>query len=196
MEGCVKFLEGKLKLRVNRKKSTTGSPTKLKFLGFSLYRMKGNVGIRAHEKSLKRLKDKLKDITSRKRSGTIEQILQELTRSINGWLGYYSIADVKKYLKELSEWLRRRIRMMFWKRWKRIRTRLENLTRLGISKYQAWQWANTRKGYWHIANSWILATTLTNQYLKSIGFPDIAERYEVLHSSYRTAVYGTVRTVV
>jgi hypothetical protein len=88
---------------VNRKKSTTGSPTKLKFLGFSLYKTKGNVGIRAHEKSLTRLKSKLKDITSRKRRGTIEQILQELTRAINGWLGYYSIADVKKYLKELSE---------------------------------------------------------------------------------------------
>ncbi|GMO32617.1 MAG: group II intron reverse transcriptase/maturase [Termitinemataceae bacterium] len=196
MEGCVKFIEGKLKLKVNRKKSTTGSPAKLKFLGFSLYKIRGNVGIRVHEKSLARFKDRLRNITSRKRSGTMEKILEELRRLINGWLGYYSIADIKKYLQQLSEWLRRRIRMMFWKRWKRIRTRLENLMRLGVSKSKAWQWANTRQSYWHIANSWILATTLNNQYLESIGFPKISERYEVLHSKHRTAVYGTVRTVV
>jgi group II intron reverse transcriptase/maturase len=196
MESCVKFLEGKLKLKVNRKKSATGSPTKLKFLGFSLYKIKDKVGIRAHEKSLKRFKDKLKAITSRKRGGTMEQILEELRRLINGWLGYYSIADVKKYLQRISEWLRRRIRQIFWKRWKRIRTRLENLMRLGVHKDQAWPWANTRKSYWHIANSWILATTLTNQYLESIGFPNVVKRFEELHSTHRTAVYGTVRTVV
>jgi group II intron reverse transcriptase/maturase len=196
MEGCVKFLEGKLKLKVNRKKSTTGSPTRLKFLGFSFYKIKGKVGIRVHEKSLARLKDRLKAITSRKRGGKMEWILEELTRLINGWLGYYSIADMKTFLQQLSEWLRRRIRMMLWKRWKQTRTRLDNLIKLGITKDQAWQWANTRKGYWHISNSWVLATTLANQYLKSIGFPLVVERYEVLHSNYRTAVYGTVRTVV
>jgi hypothetical protein len=87
MESCTKFLEGKLKLKVNRKKSTTGSPTKLKFLGFSLYRRNGGIGIRAHEKSLDRLKERLKAMTSRKRSGTMEWILKEITRYLIGWLG-------------------------------------------------------------------------------------------------------------
>jgi hypothetical protein len=72
--------------------------------GFSLCEKKDEVGVRVHEKSLKRFKDKLKEITSRKRSRTITQILQELTRSINGWLGYYSIADVKKYLIGISKY--------------------------------------------------------------------------------------------
>jgi group II intron reverse transcriptase/maturase len=180
MEGCIKFLEGKLKLKVNRKKSTTGKPTKLKFLGFSLYQWKEKIGIRVHEKPLKRLKERLKAITSRKRSGTIEYILAEINKLINGWIGYYRLADMKKYLEGISEWLRRRIRQIYWKRWKRVRTRYENLIRLGVNRNKAWQWANTRKGYWCIAGSWILATTMNNRYFETLGFPNILKRYEEL----------------
>jgi hypothetical protein len=182
MEGCIRFLEGKLKLKVNRKKSATGSPTKLKFLGFSLYRRKDGIGIRVHEKPLKRLKDRLKLLTSRKRGGRMEQILEELTRLINGWLGYYSIADVKAYLQRISEWLRRRIRQIYWKRWKRVRTRYENLIQMKVSRDKAWEWANTRKGYWCIAGSWILTTTFTNSYLEKLGFPNLLKRYEELRA--------------
>ena len=182
MEGCIKFLEGKLKLKVNRKKSATGSPTKLKFLGFSFYQRKEEIGIRVHEKPLKRFKERLKALTSRKRSGTIGQILDELIRLINGWLGYYRIADIRAFLQRVSEWLRRRIRQIYWKRWKRVRTRFENLIKLGVTKDQAWQWANTRKGYWCIAGSWIMTTTMTNRYFETLGFPDILKRYEELRS--------------
>jgi group II intron reverse transcriptase/maturase len=182
MEGCVKFLEGKLKLKVNRKKSAVGSPLKLKFLGFSLYWSKEGVRIRVHEKPLKRLVERLKALTSRKRSGTMEGILRELASLLQGWLGYYSIADIKTYLKRLSEWLRRRIRQIYWKRWKRVRTRIVNLIRLGISQEQAIQWANTRKSYWRTAGSWILGTTITNHYLEALGFPNLAKRYEELRA--------------
>jgi hypothetical protein len=185
MEGCVKFLEGKLKLKVNRKKSAVGSPMKLKFLGFSLYQWKRETKIRVHEKSLKRLKERLKAMTSRKRSGTIEQILEEITRLINGWLGYYRIADIKAHLIRISEWLRRRIRQIYWKRWKRVRTRCENLIRLGVPRDKAYQWANTRKGYWRIAGSGILNTTLDNHYLETLGFPNILKRYEELRERAR-----------
>jgi len=180
MTGCIKFLEGKLKLKVNRKKSTTGSPLRLKFLGFSLYKLNGKIGIRVHEKSLLRLIDRLRDLTSRRRGGTIEQILKEIIRLMNGWLGYYQIADVKNHLERLSEWLRRRIRQIYWKRWKRIRTRIANLTRLGIPFDMAWQWAYSRKGCWRIAGSPILATTINNRYLEKLGFPNILKRYEEL----------------
>jgi group II intron reverse transcriptase/maturase len=183
MESCTKFLEGKLKLKVNRKKSTTGSPTKLKFLGFSLYKTKEKIGILVHEKSLDRLKERLKAMTSRKRSGTIERILKEITRYLIGWLGYYSIADIKEYLRKTEAWIRRRVRQIFWKRWKRVQTRRKNLIQLGISQKDAWEWANTRKSYWHTANSWILAKSLTNHYLESVGFPNVAKRYEVLHAT-------------
>jgi hypothetical protein len=110
----------------------------------------------------------------------MEWILKELTRLINGWLGYYSIADIKAYLQQISEWMRRRIRQLYWKRWKRVRTRFENLIQLGMTRDKAWQWANTRKGYWRTAGSWLLTTTLTNRYLETNGFLNIIKRYEAL----------------
>ena len=180
MASCTKFLEGKLKLKVNRKKSTTGKPTKLKFLGFSFYEVKGETRIRAHEKSLQRLKERLKQITSRKRGGTIEQIMGEITRMINGWLGYYRIADIKMFLKNISEWLRRRIRQIYWKRWKRTSTRSKHLTILGVPMDMAWRWASSRKGYWRIAGSMVMNTTMTNRYLETLGFPNILKKYEEL----------------
>jgi group II intron reverse transcriptase/maturase len=180
LSSCTKYLEGKLKLKVNSKKSSTDRPTKAKFLGFSLYRWGKEVGIRVHEKALNRLKDRLKEMTSRSRDGRIEQILNELTKLINGWLGYYRIADMKKYLQRISEWLRRRIRQLHWKRWKRIRTKHDNLIRFGVPEGKAWEWANTRKGYWCISGSWILTTTMNNCYLETLGFPNILKRYEEL----------------
>jgi group II intron reverse transcriptase/maturase len=185
MEGCVKFLEGKLKLKVNRKKSTVGSPLKLKFLGFSFYWSKEGVRIRVHEKPLKRLAERLKTLTSRKRSGTIEGILRELIVLLQGWLGYYSIADMKAYLGRLSAWLRRRMRQIYWKRWKGVRTRIENLMKLGVDREQAFQWANTRKGYWRTAGSGILNVALSNHYLEARGFPNLVKRYEELRTRDR-----------
>jgi len=180
MEGCIRFLEGKLKLKVNLKKSATGSPTRLKFLGFSLYAGKEGIKIRVHEKPLERLIERLKAMTSRKRSGKIEQILQEISRLMNGWIGYYRIAELRSYLRELAKWLRRRIRAICWKRWKRVRTRIVNLIRFGVPRDKAWQWANSRKGYWCVAGSFILSTTVTNRYLETLGFPDILKRYDEL----------------
>jgi len=185
MAGCIKFLEGKLKLKVNQKKSTTGSPVKLKFLGFSLYQVLNKIGIRIHEKSLKRLKDRLKAITNRKRGGSIREVLEEITRLMNGWIGYYCAADIKTHLKQISEWLRRRMRMLHWKRWKKIQTRVERLISLGVSKDKAWQWANTRIGYWRIAVSPILTTTLNNRYLEELGFPNLLKRYEQLRERFK-----------
>jgi group II intron reverse transcriptase/maturase len=193
MAGCIKFLEGKLKLKVNRKKSTTGSPMKLKFLGFNLYAWKGEIRIRVHEKALKRLKERLKAMTSRKRGGKVEHILGEVNRQIYGWLGYYRIANMKKYLQGISEWLRRRIRQLYWKRWKWVRTRYENLIRFGVPREKAWHWANTRKGYWCTAGSWILTTTLNNRYFETLGFPNILKRYEELREQARRVeiLHGT-----
>lgn len=196
MRSCTEYLEKKLKLRVNREKSWTGSPLKLKFLGFSLYRGKNGTRIRTHAKSLKRLKSRLKGITRRNRGVSVEVVFEQLRRTIQGWLGYYAIADMKGAVKELGEWLRSRIRMYIWKQWKRVRTRFSRLQSHGIPRWQAWEWANTRKGYWRTAHSPILCRALKNENLAAMGMIDILKRYEVLHSNYRTAVYGSVRTVV
>ena len=184
MANCTNFLEGKLKLKVNRKKSQVGSPLRLKFLGFSMYKTGKKAGIRPHGKSIKRFKDKIRELTSRKQARSVELILKRLKRYTVGWLGYYSIADMESRIKRLNEWIRRRIRQIYWKQWKKIKTKHDNLVRLGIDNENAWKWANSRKAYWRVADSCILAKSLTNKYLASVGYDDILERYKVLHSNY------------
>lgn len=184
MTNCTKFLEGKLKLKVNRKKSQVGSPLRLKFLGFSMYKTGKKAGIRPHGKSIKKFKDKIRELTSRKQARSMELILKRLKRYTVGWLGYYSIADMESRIKSLNEWIRRRIRQIYWKQWKKIKTKHDNLVKLGIDNENAWKWANSRKAYWRISNSKVLAMSLTNKYLVSVGYDDILERYKVLHSNY------------
>lgn len=184
MANCMKFLEGKLKLKVNQQKSKVGSPLKLNFLGFSLYKTGKKAGIRPHGKSVKKFKDKIRKLTSRKQARSVQNILQRIKRYTTGWLGYYSIADMESKIRSLNEWLRRRIRQIYWKQWKKIKTKHDNLVRLGINNSKAWEWANSRKGYWRIADSYILHRSLTNEYLASVGYDDILNRYKVLHSNY------------
>jgi group II intron reverse transcriptase/maturase len=181
MESVTKFIEEKLKLKVNKEKSAVDRPWKLKFLGLSFYHKKGGLGIRIHPKPVKKFKTKLKEITGRSNAKSMEQRIKSLKQVITGWVNYFGIADMGTLAKELDEWLRRRIRMCFWKQWKKIKTRHDNLVRLGIEDSKAWEFANTRKGYWRISNSPILSRTFTNDYLKKIGFPTIAERYLKVH---------------
>ena len=184
MTNSTKYLEEKLKLKVNREKSKIGSPLRLKFLGFSLYKTKRKTGIRPHQKSIKRFKDRIRQITSRKRGRSAGQMLRELKAFTTGWLAYFSIADMKSRITSLNEWVRRRVRMYLWKQWKKVSAKFRNLKQLNIPESKAWEWANTRKGYWRIASSWILSRSLTNKYLASIGYDDISKRYEVLHSNH------------
>jgi group II intron reverse transcriptase/maturase len=184
MESSTRYLEGKLKLKVNREKSQTGCPRKLRFLGFSLYIRKGKARIRPHERSMKKFKDKVREVTCRKQGRPIEVILMGLKKLTTGWIGYFAIADMKTWIGTLNAWIRRRIRQIFWKQWKRISTKHKNLRRLGIKDGDAWRWANSRLGYWRVALSWILTTSLTNKYLASIGYDDISERYERMRQNY------------
>lgn len=181
MASITKFIEGELKLKVNKEKSAVDRPWRLKFLGFSFYLKKGEARIRVHPKSVKKLKAKLKAATGRSNAMSINERITKLKQIINGWVNYFGISDMGKLAKELDEWLRRRIRMCYWKRWKRIKTRHGNLVRLGIDNCKAWEYANTRKGYWRISNSPILSKALTNEKLKKVGFPTITERYLIVH---------------
>jgi hypothetical protein len=184
MTSCTKYLEDKLKLKVNQEKSKAGSPLRLKFLGFSLYKIGKSIGIRPHGKSMEKFKKKVRQLTSRKQAKPIMEILKNIRNYTIGWLGYYSIANMSSRIKNLNEWIRRRIRQIFWKQWKNTSARFENLKRLGIPKRKAWEWANSRLGYWRLADSWILHRSLTNEYLVSLGYDNITKRYEVLHSNY------------
>jgi group II intron reverse transcriptase/maturase len=186
MESCVKFLEGdKMKLKVNKEKSEAGSPTKLKFLGFALYTKKNRTkGVRIHPKSVKRFKAKAKEITKRNRGVSFERVVRELKQYTDGWLNYYGVADMKSLMESMNQWIRRRLRMYIWKQWKKVSARFTNLQKLGVTREKAWEWANTRKSYWHTADSWILATTITNKRLEYRGYADIFKKYEAVHLNY------------
>lgn len=181
MVSITKFIEDKLKLKVNKEKSTVDRPWKLKFLGFSFYYKKAGVGIRVHSSSVRKFKQKLKEITARSNAMSMSYRMLKLKTLITGWVNYFGIADMKEIVKSLDEWLRRRIRMCYWKQWKKIKTRHDNLIKMGVENSKAWEFANTRKGYWRIAASPILTSTFTNDRLKKLGFQSIAERYSFVH---------------
>jgi len=181
MDSITGFIESKLKLKVNRQKSSVDRPWKLKFLGFSFYFKKEGVGLRVHPKSVAKFKQKVKEITARSNAMNMNLRMLKLKMLVTGWVNYFGIADMKNLASLLDEWIRRRIRMCYWKQWKKIKTKHDNLVKLGIDKFQAWEFANTRKGYWRLAGSPVLQATLTNDYLKKLGFQSVAERYSFVH---------------
>lgn len=177
MKSITKFIQEKLKLKVNEEKSKVDRPWKLKYLGFSFYPSKGEMKIRVHNKSIDKLKATLKKITGRSNAMSMEYRAVKLRQVITGWINYFKLADLKGTLRELDSWLRRRLRLCYWKQWKKIKTKHDNLVKLGIDNFKAWEYANTRKGYWRISNSPILARTLSNDYLKEQGFITLTESY-------------------
>jgi hypothetical protein len=170
MRSVTEFLEGLLKLKVNREKSAVDRPWKRKFLGFSFYYGKEGIRIRVHQKSIKRVKEKIRNITSRSNGMSMDYRLLKLRELIFGWVNYFRIADMKALARYLDEWTRRRLRMCVRKQWKKIHTRFQNLMKLGLDRQRAWEFANTRKSYWRTSNSPILARTITNEYLKKRGY--------------------------
>ena len=177
MGNLVLFIEEKLRLKVNKKKSQVAYHRRVKFLGYSFYRMKGKCRLRIHPKSVAKMEAQIKELTSRSNGWGNERRKEELRQYITGWVNYFKLADIIRLLQKVDEWYRRRLRMVIWKQWKRVRTRLTNLIKLGVKKSKAWEWANTRKGYWYIAKSYILATTLTNDRLRQAGYILLSDYY-------------------
>ena len=177
LESITRFIESKLFLRVNREKSKVCYIREVKFLGYSFYKTKGEGRLRIHPKSVQKMKARIKELTSRSNGWGNERRKEALRQYITGWVQYFKLADMEKLLIRTDKWYRRRIRMVIWKQWKRIKTKLKNLIRLGIYKSKAWEWANTRKGYWHIANSFILSRTITNERLRKAGYVFLSDYY-------------------
>ena len=181
MESITLFIENVLKLKVNRNKSAVDKPSMRKFLGFSFYIKERKARNFIHKKSVEKFKEEVKKITSRSNGKSVKWRRQKLNQLIMGWVNYFQIADMKRVAKELDQWTRRRIRMCYWKQWKKIKTKHDNLVKLGIDNQKAWKFANTRKGYWRISNSRVLATTLTNEYLEKQGFLSLTKRLSLVY---------------
>lgn len=178
MSTLVPFIENKLLLKVNREKSQVASMGKVKFLGYSFYKSKGEGRLRIHPKSVSKMKAKIKELTSRSNGWGNARRKEALRQYITGWVNYFKLADMNSLLQRVDEWYRRRLRMVIWKQWKRIKTKLVNLVKLGVKKSKAWEWANTRKGYWHTAKSFILTTTITTDRLRQAGYIFLSDYYQ------------------
>lgn len=183
MKSIRKLVEEGLKLKVNESKSAVDKVTRRKFLGFSFYFTKGGVNVRIHEKSYERFKEKIRNITNRNTGISLDKRIRKLNQITVGWVNYFSIAKAKNQIQSIEKWIRRRLRACIWKQWKKVKTKGRRLIHLGLPTYKAWEYANTRKGYWRISNSPILNRTLNNIYLENLGYKSISKRYQLIHDS-------------
>ena len=171
LKSVTRFIEGRMKLKINETKTTVSHITRgVKFLGHGFYKTKDGYFPTVHPKSKERLKNALREILSRNRKQSIPVVKEMLNKKLHGWCEYFKFAKYEEWSKATDEWIRRRIRQLLWKTWKLVRTKYAALRKLGCTHERAVQWANTRKSYWHIANSYILATTLNNDFLKTQGW--------------------------
>ena len=187
LESSTKYLEGTLKLKVNREKSRTVSVFAIrnfKYLGFCFGKNGKGIYVRVHGKSWKKAKEKLRMLTSRSRCGSIVKSMERIKEYMRGWLNYYSMADMKSNIESLNGWLYRRIRMCIWKQWKLPKTRKRKLIGLGMPEWVACEGAYSRKAYWRMANAGVVKRALTKERLINWGFYDLATAYQSMHVNY------------
>ena len=187
LESSTKYLEERLKLTVNREKSRTVSVFAIrnfKFLGFALGRNGKGIYVRVHPKSWKKFKSRLKELSSRKRCQSIKPNLEKIKVYARGWLNYYGIASMKNNIDEINGWLYHRIRMCIWKQWKKPRTKVRNLIKMGVPEALAMQAGNTRRGHWFATHTVAVNMAMTKERLINSGFYDLATAYQSVHVNY------------
>ena len=175
MENILPYIEKKLFLKVNRSKTKVAHVSKVKYLGYGFYRYKGKCKMRVHPKSIAKMRARLKELTSRNNGWGNERRALKLTQFIRGWINYFSLADMKQVLRSTDEWLRRRIRAVYWKQWKKVKTRYRMIQKFGLPEWKVHEMANCRKGTWRAAI--MLNSVLTNKEIASLGYMSMADYY-------------------
>lgn len=176
------FIESKLGLKVNMTKSKVSKPNDIKYLGFGFF-MDKNDGLwkaKPHAKSVEKLKLKLKKLTSRRWSISLDERLEKIKKTIVGWTNYYKISYWKDVARMVDAHVRFRLRMCIWKQWKKVNTKKKALISLGVPKREAWMLANSRKAYARCASSF-LNNVLTNKRLKERGLVFLLDQYDLKH---------------
>jgi len=181
MESVRRFLEQRLRLRVNKAKSAVDRPWRRKFLGFSFYKNAQGVGVRVAPQSLDRMKRRVRDLTRRARSQNLADRIRATNAYLAGWMGYYGYANTPRAFKDLDEWLRHRMRACVWKTWKRVRTRYRELRALGLPDWVVHQYANARKGPWRMAGG-PMNRALGVAYWRAQGLSSLADLYRTRHA--------------
>ena len=177
LENIVPYIEGKLFLKVNRTKTSVAHISKVKYLGYSFYRYKGKCRFRVHPKSVEKMKNKIRELTDRSNGWGNEYRALKLTQFIRGWVNYFGKADMKSLLRSNDEWLRHRIRAIYWKQWKKVKTKFKELRKLGVEEEKAWICANMRNGNWYCSGYFVLQTAFNNKKLRELGYPTFTEFY-------------------
>lgn len=172
MESVATYVEVKLRLVVNRTKSKCAPLAECEFLGFKISKQ-GKV--KWTEKSMKRCKQRMKEITRRNRGASAEVVIDELRKFANGWMNYFGISQTYREVLMLDEWMRRRVRLYYWKQWKGPRTRRRNLLKLGANPKKVHMATRSRKGYWRMSRNTIVHQGLNNRWLKERGVPEMRD---------------------
>lgn len=176
-EHIVPFIENKLFLKVNKEKTKVAYMRDIKFLSYAFGRRNGKCQYRLHSESIKKMKDKIRELTSRSNSWSYEYRKQRLQWYIRGWSNYFSLAGYKRNLEDWDKWLRHRIRMCIWKSWKRVRTRYRNLQKLVPDEKRVRIAVFSRKSYWRMASHPVLHEAMSDERLRQAGYPTFAEYY-------------------
>ncbi len=183
MESITRFIEKKLGLKVNVEKSKVARPTDIKYLGFGFYYTKtGKIKPKPHLKSINKFKRKLKQLTKRSWSISLENRIVKLNQVIRGWVNYFRIADMKKHLSNITSHLNRRIRCIIWKQWKTCNNRIRCLKILGIYENNARKCAYSRRSYWFISNQISIKYAISNERLKRKGLVFPLDHYLKVHT--------------
>lgn len=185
MESITTFITKKLGLKVNLEKSKIARPNQIKYLGFGFYKKinQNKWRPKPHIKSVQKFKTKLRDILVRSKSISLDERLLKLKRLIYGWVNYFRIADMSVLLsKEIDPNIRRKLRVIIWKQWKKIKKRYTCLRKLGISHRDAYVTANSRKGYYHIAHTRVIETAISKERLNKRGLVNSLDHYLKVHT--------------
>ena len=184
MANVSKFIENKLGLKVNMTKSKISKPNEIRYLGFGFYydASYGQWKAKPHQISVNKLKEKLKKLTNRSWSVSWEHRCTKLRQLIRGWINYYRIGQFKTICQRIDGWIRFRIRMYLWKKWKTVKNREKQLRKLGVNALQAKMWSNTRKSYARCASTF-LQNKVTKELLRRKGQPSMIDQYQLKHIS-------------
>ena len=177
LNNIVPYIEEKLFLKINRTKTCVAHVSRVKYLGYSFYRYKGKCRFRVHPKSVTKMKNKIRELTDRHNGWGNEYRALKLTQFIRGWVNYFGMANMKRLLHNSDEWLRHRIRAIYWKQWKKVKTKFKELKKLGVEEEKAWICANMRNGNWFCSGYITLQGAFNNKKLRELGYPTFTELY-------------------
>ena len=181
LENIIPFIERKLFLKVNRKKTGVAHISKVKYLGYSFYRSKGKCRFRVHPKSVTKMRNKIRELTDRNNGMSNARREEKYQQYVRGWVNYFKLADMKQLLKETDEWARRRIRAVYWKQWKKIKTKYRMLKELGLEHWKAKELACSRKGYWRMAK--VLNQIFSNKIIAKLGYTSMLDYYLIVYEN-------------